>query len=72
MYYSYHLRIQQRIKTKELTGYEYVHEYKKISPCLLLKFDTEPYIRPIREHMFEEYEEILSKIFNAKRLKEHK
>lgn len=29
---------------------------KDISPSLLLYFETEPKIRPIREHRFEEYE----------------
>ncbi len=57
--YPYHNKIKQRIKNKELTGYEYVEKYKNISPCLLLYFDTEPKIRPIREHRFEEYEQIL-------------
>ena len=41
---------------QELVRYEYVERYKKISPCLLLHFDTEPFVRPIREHRFEEYE----------------
>jgi hypothetical protein len=57
--YPYHNKIKQRIKNNELTGYEYVDKYKSISPCLLLYFDREPIIRPIREHRFEEYEEIL-------------
>ncbi|CAG7581816.1 MAG: hypothetical protein SLAVMIC_01047 [uncultured marine phage] len=59
--YSYHNRIKQRINNNELVSYEYVDEYNKISPCLLLHFDTKPFIRPIREHRFEEYEEILEK-----------
>ena len=41
---------------KELIRYEYVDKYKNISPCLLLHFETEPKIRPIREHRFVEYE----------------
>jgi len=57
--YPYHNKIKQRIKNKELIGYEYVDEYKSISPCLLLYFSTEPKIRPIRKHRFEEYEVIL-------------
>ncbi len=57
--YPYHNKIKQRIKNKELIGYEYVAQYKSISPCLLLYFETEPKIRPIREHRFAEYEEIL-------------
>lgn len=56
--YPYHNKIKQRIKNKELIAYQYVEEYNGISPCLLLHFDTEPTIRPIREHRFDEYEEI--------------
>ena len=56
--YPYHNKIKQRIKHGEMTGYEYVEKYKQISPCLLLYFSTEPKIRPIREHRFEEYETI--------------
>ena len=61
--YPYHNKIKQRIKNKELIRYEYVENYKKISPCLLLFFSTEPSIRPIREHRFDEYE-ILFKDLN--------
>lgn len=62
--YPYHNRIKQRIQNKELIKYEYVESYKKISPCLLLHFSTEPYIRPIREHRFEQYELILKAYFS--------
>ena len=54
--YPYHNKIKQRIKNKELLRYEYVEKYKNISPCLVLYFDTDPKIRPIREHRFEAYE----------------
>jgi hypothetical protein len=64
--YPYHNKIKQRIKNKELTGYEYVEKYKNISPCLLLYFDTEPKIRPIREHRFKEYEAILESTSSQK------
>tara|TARA_B100001175_G_C19351326_1_gene562475 strand:- start:370 stop:555 length:186 start_codon:yes stop_codon:yes gene_type:complete len=57
--YPYHNKIKQRIKNKELIGYEYVNAYKKISPCLLLYFNTEPKVRPVRQHRFKEYETIL-------------
>lgn len=60
--YPYHNRIKQRIKQKELLRYEYVDSYRSISPCLLLHFSTEPFIRPIREHRFAEYEELLSNL----------
>jgi hypothetical protein len=60
--YPYHNRIKQRIQNKELVSYEYIEKYKQISPCMLLHFSTEPTIRPIREHRFDEYEELFSKI----------
>ncbi|RXQ95902.1 hypothetical protein EO244_06260 [Ancylomarina salipaludis] len=60
--YPYHNKIKQRIKNNELKDYEYVDQYKSISPCLLLHFTTEPKIRPIREHRFKEYEEIINKL----------
>ena len=58
--YSYHNRIKQRINNNELIGFEYVDQYKDIKPALLLYFDTEPKIRPIRAHRFEQYEKLLS------------
>ena len=60
--YPYHNKIKQRIANNELIKYEYVDKYKNISPCLLLYFETEPYIRPIRKHRFKEYEMILNSI----------
>ncbi len=55
--YPYHNKINH-----ELERYEYVDKYKAISPCLLLYFHTEPKIKPIREHRFKEYEEILDNL----------
>ncbi|MCU4173807.1 hypothetical protein [Carboxylicivirga sp. N1Y90] len=60
--YPYHNKIKQRIKNNELESYEYVKEYKNISPCLLLHFSTEPKVRPIRQHRFEEYENLLNEL----------
>ena len=57
--YPYHNKIKQRIKNGELIRFEFVEKYKNISPCLLLHFSTEPYVRPIRKHRFSEYELIL-------------
>ena len=57
--YPYHNKIKKRIKNGELIKFEYVEKYKQISPCLVLYFNTEPYIRPIREHRFEEYKVLL-------------
>jgi hypothetical protein len=59
--YPYHNKIKQRIKNNELLYYKYVNSYKKIKPCMLLFFSTEPAVRPIREHRFKEYEEFLQK-----------
>ncbi|KKX51917.1 hypothetical protein EDF67_1032 [Sphingobacterium sp. JUb78] len=56
--YPYHNKIKQRIANGEFITYEYVPKYKQIAPCMLLYFKTEPYIRPIREHRFQEYEQI--------------
>lgn len=61
--YPYHNRIKQRITNRELEGFEYVDSYKNITPCLLLYFSTEPKIRPIREHRFQEYELIFEKLY---------
>ena len=46
--YPYHNKIKSRINNNELLHYEYVPQYKNISPCLLLHFRTEPFIRGIR------------------------
>ena len=58
--YPYHAKIKQRIANGELVSFEYVDEYNKIKPCLLLYFKTYPYVKPIREHRFEEYKQILN------------
>lgn len=58
--YPYHNKIKQRIENGELKGYEFVDSYNKISPCLLLYFNTEPFVKPIREHRFEEYKLLLT------------
>lgn len=60
--YPYHNKIKHRIKSNELIKYEYLDKYKSISPCLLLFFNTEPKIRPIREHRFKEYEKIINNL----------
>ena len=57
--YPYHNRIKQRIANGEMIGYEFLERYKNISPCLMLYFATEPHTRPIREHRFSEYQQIL-------------
>lgn len=61
--YPYHNRILQRIQNNELVSYEYVDRYKDISPCLLLHFKTEPFLRPIRSHRFEKYEQLFQEMY---------
>lgn len=63
--YPYHNRIKQRISNNELLDYEYVDKYKKITPCMLLHFYTEPKVRPIRKHRFEEYEKLFQVLFGG-------
>lgn len=60
MKYSYHNRIKQRIANNELIGYEFVTDYTNIGEALVLKFETEPILRPIRPHKFELYQELLN------------
>lgn len=60
MHYSYHGRIQQRIKAGELVGYKMVEDHPRIGKCLLLLFKTEPFIRPIRPRRYAEYQKILN------------
>jgi len=60
--YPYHNKIKHRIKNNELIKYEFLDKYKGISPCLLLYFNTEPKTRPIKEHRFKEYEEIINNL----------
>lgn len=62
--YPYHNKIKQRIKNGELLKFEFVEKYKNISPCLILYFKTEPYVKPIREHRFAEYKSILDRLEN--------
>lgn len=59
-YYGYHPRIKQRINNGELTSYKFVESYKGNKDFkLLLHFDIEPNVRPIRKHRLGEYQKIL-------------
>ena len=60
--YPYHNQIKSRIANNELFKYEFVEKYKNILPCLLLYFNSEPFVRPIREHRFEEYDKLFKEI----------
>ena len=58
--YPYHNKIKQRINNEELISFEFVEKYKSIRPCLVLYFRTEPFVKPIRQHRFEEYSKLLN------------
>lgn len=58
--YSYHNRIKQRINNGEYIGHRFVEKHNDIAPCLLLYFSTDPKVRPIREHRFKYYIELLN------------
>ena len=60
MYFNYHAKIKNLILEGHASGYEFLEEYHKISPCLLIYFDCHPPM-PIREHRFEEYLFLLAK-----------
>lgn len=56
MHYSYHNRIKQRIAAGELIDSYYTESYPRIGKAMVLVFKTEPFLRPIREHRWKEYE----------------
>ncbi|MBQ3494329.1 MAG: thermostable hemolysin delta-VPH [Clostridia bacterium] len=60
-YFNYHSKIQKKINNGEFEYFEIVDEYNGISPCMLLHF-SDGKIMPIREHMFDEYLKIISKL----------
>lgn len=53
--YPYHNKIKQRIAAGELIGHEWRTDYPNIGECLVLKFSTPPFLRPIRPHRYAEY-----------------
>ena len=57
--YPYHNRIKQRIKRGEMVAFEFVNDYPGIGEALVLKFNTEPFVRPVRPHKYVEYVDLL-------------
>lgn len=53
--YPYHNRIKQRIKNGELAEAYFTRDYPRIGECLILRFHTAPFLRPIRLHRYAEY-----------------
>ena len=62
-YFNYHAKVKNLIKQGQLVSYEFVDEYNKISPALLLRF-KDGSVYPIREHRFEEYLLLLAEFGN--------
>ena len=60
MRYSYHNRIKQRIRAGELIDHYFTDGYPGIGKALVLVFKTEPFLRPIRPHRWEEYEGVIT------------
>ena len=51
-YFSYHAKLQSKIKKGELEYFEFLDEYHGISLVLVLVF-------PVRDYMFEDYYKLL-------------
>lgn len=58
--YPYHNKIKQRIENGELIGIEFADSYKNIGNCIIFIFKTEPFLRPVRPHKYNEYLPILT------------
>ena len=54
MYFNYHAKVKRLILEGKLIGYEFVDEYKGISPALVLHFNDGKSM-PIRDYRWEEY-----------------
>lgn len=60
MKYPYHNIIKQRIRNGELIDYYFDDNYPRIGKALVLVFNSPPFIRPIREYRWKEYENWLN------------
>lgn len=58
--YPYHNRIKQRIKNGELVAHYFTNDWPNIGEAIVLVFNTEPFLRPIRPYRWPEYESILT------------
>ena len=61
MYFNYHSKVKKALRESELEKFEFVERWNDISPALLLYFKNGE-IYPIREHHWDEYLDIISKI----------
>lgn len=58
--YPYHNQIKRRIYAGELVDFYYTDSYPNIGAALVLVFSTAPFKRPVRQHRYQEYQNILS------------
>ncbi len=65
-YFNYHAKAKNLIKQGHLTNFEFVEEYNKISPALVLYFEDGSKM-PIREHRFAEYVLLINIYFNCEK-----
>ena len=57
-YFSYHSKLQAKIKRGELIYFEFVDEYHGISPALVLYF-CDGSVFPVRDYMFDDYVKLM-------------
>ena len=63
MYFNYHAKAQNLIKSGHLLRFEFVEKWKNIAPALVLYFDNNRPM-PIREYKFDEYMILINSIVN--------
>lgn len=61
-YYNYHAAVRKALTYEKLIKVEIVESYHNISPCMVLYFQSHRPM-PIREHKWEEYIALISKIY---------
>ncbi len=59
-YFNYHSNVKKKINQSTTVQMILVNSYNNISPCLVIVIDSGNY--PIREHRWQEYFELASKI----------
>lgn len=59
MFLNYHAKAANLIKTGHLVRYDFLDEYRGISPCLMFYFDNNVPM-PIRKHKFFYYYKVIT------------
>lgn len=60
-YFNYHAKAKNLINTGHLVRFEYVGKWNQIAPALVLFFDNNKPM-PIRQHRWDEYEQIFKNL----------